>query len=68
MEVQRRVPGDVSKANLTARAVDLLMHACVSGGAPGVVRDLPIIIPGRSNFEQELLIFAKRQILADAPV
>ena len=57
VKVQSSVPGHISKPNLASNAVHLVMDACIPGGVAGVICHLPIVVAGRSNFDQELFIF-----------
>jgi hypothetical protein len=66
--VQRGEPRHVGQAQLPPHGVHLVVHVGVARVAAGVVGDLPATVPGKTGFEQELLVFTQRQELADAPL
>src|SRR5215813_8639226 len=68
MEVQRRLPREVGQAELAAHRMDVVMHLAVGRIAARVVADLPTVVAGRANFEQQFLIPGEWHVLADAPV
>jgi len=67
VESQRCFPGQVNEGDLSADSVNLVMHARVGGRTAGIVGDLPTVVTGRADFEQQRVVFLQRQELADAP-
>ena len=66
VNIQRRDPWHVGQTELAAYSMDLV--ASVAGGAAAIVGDLPRVITGRTDFEQQAHVLPERQELADAPV
>src|SRR5579871_625770 len=68
VEIQRRVPPNGAQPDLATDAVSLIAGARIARAAPRLAGDLPRVVTGRADLDQEGLSLVQRQILADAPV
>src|SRR5207249_2962389 len=66
MNIDRQEPRNIGQTELAAYGMDLIER--VGRGAARIVGDLPRVVPGRTDFEQQAHVFPKRQKLANTPV
>src|SRR5262249_31459379 len=65
VNVDRQDPREIGQTELASHSVDLVKR--IGCGAAAIVGDLPCVITSWTDFEQQSLVCAQRQQLADAP-